>query len=139
MKTASQVGPKWASRAGSAGFDYAKGASETTKDQAASAIAAKGIYQQALTESFGRDAFAKGLQRSGKQGWLSGVTQKGVNNYTTGVTAVGSLSKYTTNSGRFDSARNVASGMAGGPKGSPQNLQKVAAVVSALRAVKLGK
>ena len=57
MKSASQSASKWAQRAGGAGPSYSQGARETTKYQAASAIAAKSIYQQALTESFGRDAF----------------------------------------------------------------------------------
>lgn len=139
MKSASMSGAKWAQRAGSAGSSYSQGARETTKDQAAAAIAAKSIYQQALTESFSRDAFSKGLQKSGKAGWLAGVTQKGENNYGVGVTAPGSLSKYTSESARFDSARNAASGVARGPKGSPQNLSRVTAVVNALRAVKISK
>lgn len=138
-KSASVSGVKWAQRAGSAGSDYSKGARETTKDQSSSAIAAKAIYQQALQESFGRDAFAKGLQKSGKQGWLNGVMQKGENNYSVGVTAPSSLSKYTTESARFDGARNAAANIARGPKGSPQNLQRVAAVVNALRSTKIGK
>lgn len=138
-KLASVSGPKWAAKAGMAGADYLSGAQTTSKDQAAAAIAAKANWQAGLQAAFSNDSFSKGLQASGKQGWLNGVQQKGEANYTQGVTAPASLQKYTTNSGRYDSARGAASSVARGLKGSPQNLQRVAAVVNALRAAKLGK
>ena len=136
---ASNASTKWQQRAGSSGGDYAQGVQSTDKDQAARAIAAKGIYQQALTDSFGRDAYAKGLQKSGKAGWQAGVAEKGVNNYGTGVSAAASLSKYQTNSGKYDGARKAADTIARGPKGSAGNLQRVTAVVNALHAAKVGK
>lgn len=139
MKSANEAVTKWQTRASSAGSDYAHGAQSTEKDQAARAIAAKIIYQQQLTESFARDAFAKGLQKSGRAGWLAGVTEKGVNNYSSGVSAESSRSKYATNSGKYDAARKAADSLPRGGRGSAQNLQRVNAVMTALRAVKIGK
>lgn len=139
MKSANEAVIKWQQRAAGAGGDYAEGAKTTDKDQAQRAIAAKTIYQQALTESFGRDAYAKGLQKSGKAGWLAGVEQKGVNNYSTGVSAEIARSKYVTNSSRYDSARKAADNIPRGPKGSAANLNRVAAVANALRAIKVSK
>lgn len=139
MKTASQSGVKWSNRASAAGADYAEGARTTDKDQASRAIAAKGVYQQALTESFGRDAYAKGLQKSGKAGWLKGVEEKGASNFTTGVTASSALAKYQSESGKYDSARKAADSIPRGARGSAANLSRVAAVANALRAVKVGK
>ncbi len=139
MKSANEAVLKWANRAGSAGGDYTQGAQTTDKDQAQRAIAAKANYQQALTESFSRDAFSKGLQKSGKSGWLAGVMEKGANNYSTGVTADSSRSKYVTNSSRYDAARKAADTLPRGPRGSAQNLNRVSAVMNSLRAVKVGK
>ncbi len=139
MKSANEAVLKWANRAAAAGNDYAQGAQTTDKDQAQRAIAAKANYQQALTESFSRDAFSKGLQRSGKAGWLAGVQEKGVNNYSTGVSADSSRSKYVTNSSRYDAARKAADTLPRGPRGSAANLQRVSAVMNSLRAVKVGK
>ncbi len=139
MKTANVAVAKWQGRAAAAGGDYAEGARTTDKDQAQRAIAAKAIYQQALTESFGRDAYAKGLTRSGKQGWLAGVEQKGASNYGTGVGADVARNKYVTNSSKYDSARRAADSLPRGPRGSATNLARVAAVANALRAVKVGK
>ena len=139
MKSASQSVSKWSNRAGGASQDYLDGAQSTPKDQAAAAIAAKSNYVAGLQASFAADSFSKGLQRSGKSGWLAGVNEKGASNYPSGVSSASAASKYTVNSGRFDSARNAASGVPRGPRGSAQNLNRVTAVVNALRAAKLGK
>lgn len=134
MRTAQQSAEKFVSRASGASSDYVAGAQSTTKDQSARAIGAKKIYQDALTASFGRDAYAKGLQKSGKAGWLEGVTKKGGDRYAGGVAV--SASKYATNSGKYDQARQAAENMPRGLKGSQTNLDRVKAVVNALRAVK---
>jgi len=126
-------------RTGAAAGDYVDGARGTDKDQAQRAIAAKTVYQQALTESFGRDAYAKGLGKSGKAGWLSGVEQKGATNYATGASSELARSKYVSNSGRYDTGRRAADSLPRGARGSAGNLQRVAAVANALRAIKVGK
>lgn len=139
MKTANDAVAKWQTRAGSASQDFAEGAQSTDKDQAQRAIAAKEVYKTALTESFGRDAYAKGLGRSGKQGWLQGIQQKGAQNFSTGVSSNLARDKYVTNSSKFDAARKAADSLPRGARGSASNLQRVTAVANALRAVKVGK
>lgn len=139
MKTASQSVAKWATRTSAASGDYVAGVNSTDKDQSAAAIAAKEIYKSALTASFGRDAYAKGLQKSGNAGWKAGVAQKGGQNFSTGVSTSGAQSKYAANSGAYDSARGAASSLPRGQRGSAQNLARVAAVANALHAVKVGK
>lgn len=136
-KTAQEVATKFANRAAGASQDYVAGAEATNKDQAGRAIASKAIYQQALTESFGRDAYAKGLSKSGTQGWKDGVKTKGAERFASGVSA--SVNKYATESGKYDSARKAADALPRGLKGSAQNIAKVSAVVNALRAAKTGK
>src|SRR3990167_1449830 len=127
MRTAQASAQKFVERASAASCEYVSGASSTSKDQSARAIGAKEIYKNALTASFGRDSYAKGLQRSGKAGWLEGVTKKGAERYAGGVAV--SAGKYATNSGKFDGARNAAENMPRGLKGSETNLARVKAVV----------
>jgi len=134
MRTAQDSAQKFVDRAGSAAGLYVTGAQATNKDQSARAIAAAPIYQSALTASFTRGAYAKGLQKSGKQGWLDGVTKKGADRYAGGIAV--SASKYATNSGKYDSARQAADNMPRGIKGSQTNLDRVKTVVTALRALK---
>lgn len=138
-KPANQAVEKWQNRTAASSQDYVEGARTTDRDQAQRAIAAKAVYQQALTESFGRDAYAKGLQRSGKQGWQAGVEQKGAANFPTGVSSELARSKYVSNSGKYDAARRAADALPRAPRGSAANLQRVAAVANAQRAVKVAK
>lgn len=137
MKTASASQQKWQIKAAASSQDYLTGAQNTSKDQAAAGAAAEAIYQSQLQASFAKKKFSAGLNKSGKAGWLKGVTQKGVSNFATGVSAEESASKYATESGKYDAARNAASGAGRGAKGSPQNLAKVSTVVTALRAIKV--
>lgn len=134
---ASQAVLKWGSRAAGASNDYAEGAQRTTKDQAALAIAAKGNYQAGITEAISKGRYEKGLQRSGKSGWQKGIAEKGINNYGVGVGSASAAAKYSQNSGKYDSARNAANNVPRGPKGSPANIGRVTAVVTALRAAKM--
>lgn len=136
MKSAQQVAEKFVTRAGAASGDYVAGSEQTSKDQSAAAIAAKAVYQQALTASFSRGSFEKGLVKSGKSGWLNGVRTKGQDRFGTGVAA--SASKYASESAKFDGARGAANNLPRGVKGSPTNLARVTAVVNALRAAKVG-
>lgn len=135
MRSAQESAQKFVSRASSASGEYVSGATSTTKDQSARAIGAKKIYQDALTASFSRDSYAKGLQKSGKAGWLEGVQKKGGERYAGGVAV--SAGKYAQNSGKFDTARMAAENMPRGLKGSQANLDRVKAVVSALRTAKI--
>ena len=135
-KTAQSVVQKFIERAGAASADYVKGARETTKDQSARAIAAIPQMKLAINAAIDKGFVAKGLIKSGKAGWLDGVTKKGEQRFGPGVAVSGQ--KYVTESSRYDTARGAADAMPRGAKGSATNLAKVTAVVNALRAVKVG-
>lgn len=137
MKSASQSAEKYAQRASAASGDYVEGAKSTTKDQAAAAIAMAPVWATATQAAITEGRFAKGLQRSGKQKWLEGVTQRGGNRYGEGVSQA--AGDYASESAKFDGARNAAASLPRGIKGSPQNLARVSAVVSAQIAAKKNK
>lgn len=134
MKSAAESMSKFVERASASSADYGKGVETTQKDQAARAIAAKGIYASAVQASIAKGSYEKGLQRSGTAGWKAGVKAKGESNFATGVSVSGS--KYAERSAKFDAARASADAMPRGIKGSAQNLAKVAKVVSSLIAAK---
>lgn len=136
MKTAQQASQKFVERAGAASQDYVSGAESSNKDQAAAAIAAKANYAAGVQAAITRGAYEKGLQQSGKSGWLNGVRTKGQNRFAEGV-AAGAV-KYATNSGKYDSARSAADSLPRGPKGSEANYARAKAVGQALRKMKVG-
>lgn len=134
MKSAQQSSQKYADRAAGASTDYVQGAQQTTKDQAAAAIASAEVHKQATMAALNDGRYAKGLQRSGKSGWLAGITEKGGNRFAEGVSNAGP--KYATESAKYDGARGAASALPRGIKGSATNMNRVTAVVNALVAAK---
>lgn len=136
MKSASQSAQKFVERAGAASGDYVSGAEQTTKDQSAAAIAAAPNYAAGVQAAITRGAYAKGLQASGKAGWLKGVKEKGANRFAEGVAS--GAGKYATNSGKYDSARGAAASLPRGPKGSEANYTRSKVVGQALRKLKTG-
>lgn len=138
MKTASEVSKKWGDRASGASNDYVQGAESTNKDQATLAKAAIPFMKIAINKAIDSGRVGKGLDRSGKAGWLAGVKEKGGSRYSEGVNTPTAQSKYASESGKYDSARNSASNMPRGEKGSAINLAKVTKVVTEMRKVKTG-
>lgn len=136
MKTAQQSAEKFGRRGSEASSDYLEGAKSTQKDQAAAAIAASEIMKSALMEALNRGAHIKGLQKSGKAGWLKGVTEKGADRFGTGI--LSSVGKYAQNSAVYDGARNAASALPRGKRGSEANFSRSKAVGQALNAVRIG-
>ena len=136
MKTAQQSAQKYVDRAGAASGDYVEGAQRTTKDQAANAIAGKANYVAGIQAAIAAGRYEKGLQTSGKAGWLKGITEKGTNRFAEGVQS--GATKYATNSGKYDSARAAADALPRGPKGSEANFARAKAVGTALRKMKIG-
>ena len=136
MKSAQQSAQKFVDRAGAASGDYVEGAERTGKDQAAAAIAGKANWAAGIQAAITGGRYEKGLQASGKSGWLKGVREKGVNRFAEGVAS--GAGKYATNSGKYDSARSAADALPRGPKGSEQNFARAKAVGQALRKMKVG-
>lgn len=136
MKTAQQSAQKFVDRAGAASQDFVSGAEQTTKDQSAAAIAAAPNYVAGVQAAITRGAYAKGLQQSGKAGWLKGIREKGANRFAEGVAS--GASKYAQNSGKYDGARSAAEALPRGPKGSEANFARAKAVGLALRKAKIG-
>lgn len=137
MKTASQSAQKFVERAGAASSDYVSGAQATSKDQAAAAIAGKENWKAGIQAAITGGRYEKGLQASGKAGWLKGIAEKGANRFAEGVAS--GAAKYATNSGKYDNARGAANSLPRGPKGSEQNFARAKAVGQALRTAKVGK
>jgi len=124
-KTISQVVEKWARRAATAGPDYEAGI-RGAKNQAENAIAAKSLWFQAITAANQRDAFAKGLQKSGQAKWQRKSLEVGVPRWPQGVDAA--QPDYQAGFGPILDAINAAVLPKRLPKGDPGNLQRVAAI-----------
>jgi len=137
LKDTASIAAKWKSRAGSAGAEYAANAAATTKDWAALAAAANDSYEQGVTAAIGRKAFKTGVTAAGTPKWREKVASVGAARYGQGVAA----GEGAYNAG-FTPYAQVLTSVAlppRGPKGSPQNIQRVSAVADALHRKKTGQ
>lgn len=97
--SADEYATKWAQRTGAAQADYVAGAERTDKDPTALAIAAIPRMRQNVIAAIDSGKVAAGLRRSGKTGWLAGVTGKGAQNFGTSVSAQATKDKVAAAAG----------------------------------------
>lgn len=133
MKTAQQAATNWTNSASRASTDYVAGVQNTTKDQAALAVAAGSRYIQGVQDAYASGRWQAGIQRGGTAYWKS-QTEKKANNYTTGYTA--GQSNYAAASAKVMAA--IAQGVASlPPRGDiNQNLQRSASLATYLHGLK---
>jgi hypothetical protein len=84
---AQTVAQRWATNGSAASQRWLDGANATTVDPTALAIAAGPKYLQNVQTAYQQGRYQRGLQRSGKAGWLAGVNGKGSGNYSNGITS----------------------------------------------------
>ncbi len=134
IKPTDQIAAKFAARAAAAGADYKSGVLAPKAPQADSAIAAAGVWAQAIADAAARGAFAAGLQRSGNEKWQRKASTVGAARYPQGVQAA--APDYSAGVAKFfDVLRNLTLP----PRNiKGQNMARVQAVVDALRKAKQG-
>jgi len=134
VKSVEQAAQKFIDRAAVAGKDYEQGVKSTT-DWAEKATAAKDSYAAGITDAIARGAREAGIQKVGNQGWQSKAVALGTKRFPEGVRAA-----------KGDYSKNVAPYLQTiasvdlpprGPKGSPENYERVRAIGEALRNKKL--
>ncbi len=125
---------KWSRRAAVAGEDYKAGVMNPRTAWDTAASAADATYRAAVTAAANAGRFASGIRKAGVQRWRDGAVNKGPQRFSEGVAmAVG---EWQRGFAPHQAAINSLSLPPRGPVGSPQNLQRVAAIATALRAVK---
>lgn len=137
IKDAATLADKYATRAAGASGDYKKGVQQPRRPWAASTTAAADTWGQGVTAAVSNGSFARGVNKAGDQKWQSNAADKGASRYPQGVAA--GKSNWATN---IQPSLNIISNAnlpPRGPKGSPQNLERVRVIADALRAGKIGK
>lgn len=133
MKTAQQAATNWQNSAGRASTDYVAGVQNTTKDQAALAVAAGARYIQGVQDAYSSGRWAAGIQRGGTTYWKS-QTEKKAPNYTAGYNA--GVSNYSAAAQKVMAA--IAQGVANlPPRGDiTMNLQRSNSLATYLHGLK---
>jgi len=136
VKDAATVAKKWAARAGAAGGDYAAGVNAPRVDWAQATAAAASAWAQGTAMAATSGSFATGVSKAGTDKWKRKATGVGAQRYTGGVAAA--QTDFQTAIGPVLQAIASVNLPPRAPKGDPANLQRVAAIDTALRKLKTG-
>lgn len=133
MKNAQQAASNWSSAGARATPNYVAGVQNTTKDQAALAVAQQATLLANFTQAVQSGRWAAGVQRRGTGYWKSQTEAKSAN-YATGYTA--GSNNYASAAQKFMPAiQNIVGSLP--PRGDiMQNLQRVQALALGLHNLK---
>ena len=133
IKPMSQASDKWVRRAGVATPDYTAGVKNPRRSWAEASRAANSSYVQGVTAAAQQGKYASGVTAAGDNKWQQGATSKGPGRYTEGVAIA--QPAWEAGYAPYHQAISSLTLPARGPRRSPQNLARVAAVVQAMQSV----
>ena len=136
-KSLQDVSAKWARRAGSASQEYTEGVQSPRRDWKNATVAAEKNYETGVVQAIGRKAFASGVNKAGTEKWQRRALELGGARFSSGVQAA--EGDYNSGFAPYLSVLASLTLPPRGSKGSPENLNRVAAVANALRAKKVSK
>ncbi len=134
IKPLDQASDKWVRRASVAAEDYKMGVENPRRNWEEAATEAEANYKQAVIDAANKGRYGQGVKRVGNEKWRKGAVQKGPGRFTEGV-ALG-IDEWRKGFSPYWEAIRALKLPDRGPKGSPQNIQRVAAVATALRQLK---
>jgi hypothetical protein len=126
---------KWARRAAVAGPDYLAGVQAPRRPWAATTVAAAASWGAGVQAAVAAKSFERGVGAAGDAKWQAKAAGKGAQRFGPGV-ADAQPDYQKGVQPYFDVIANVQL-TARGPKGSPQNLNRVAQIANALHAKKM--
>lgn len=134
-KDISSIASKWSTRAQAAGADYTAGVKNTNADWQAATAAAADSWGQGVAQAVSDGRFIKGVQAAGNSKWQTNAATKGATRYPQGV--AGAQSAYSAGFSPYLAVMNSVQLPPRSPRGSPNNIQRVSAIASALHAKKI--
>lgn len=136
IKSLSEIAEKFVRRASGAGEEYRKGV-RSAGDWQGPTAAASGNYAAGVQAAISDDRFTKGVRDVSNEEWKRKAETKGGANYGVGIRS--SQDDFTKGYGPF---REVVAGLTlppRGPKGSPENYDRVRLVGEAQHNAKLAR
>lgn len=135
IKPLSTIVTKYVQRASAAGQAYVDGINNPKQDWAQTTAASANSWASGVQSAVTDGRFAKGVTAAGDSKWSSQSINVGAARYPGGVTA--GQNRYSTGIQPFLTALSNLTLPPRGPKGDPSNLNRVSAVDTALRTLKL--
>jgi len=133
IKDISKSSEKWVRRASVAAPDYANGIQNPRRPWEQSTINASSNYKQGVIAAANAGRFEKGVKAAGNDKWQRNALAKGPARFSEGV----ALGRPDWEEGfkPYHAAISALQLPPRGPKGSPQNIQRVAIIATTLRGV----
>jgi len=136
VKDAATAAKKFVTRGQAAAGDYKDGVTGAGQSWQQNTTAAADAYAQGVTEAIGRGQFAKGVQASGGAKYEQKASTIGAQRFPQGIANAGpdwqkGVEPYLTTISSLTLPPR-------GPKGAPQNMERVSVVAMALRRRKVG-
>jgi hypothetical protein len=131
IKPLATIVAKYVQRASGAGQAYTDGVNNPRTPWAASTVASANSWSSGVQMAITDGRFVSGVQAVGDTGWQSKANTIGAQRYPGGITA--GQQKYSANIQPFLQLLSTLNLPPRAPKGDPANLQRVAAVDTALR------
>jgi hypothetical protein len=135
VKDAAASAAKYVSRAQAAGPAYTAGVQGAGDKWATAAAASGNSYQQGVQQAITDGRFVKGIQKAGGAKYSANAAGKGSQRYPTGVAAAGPA--WQNGTAPYLSALSSLTLPPRMPRGDPGNINRVAAVATAMRSLKL--
>ena len=136
VKSGAVVSEKWARVTPQRTTDYEAGVRAPRTPWAAASTAANDRYKASIQEAAAANRYTKGIAGAGDQRWQSKTLAKGPARFSEGVALSGP--DYQAAVQPYLDTIAATQLPPRGPKGSPQNLQRVAVLAIALRKRKTG-
>lgn len=136
IKPLTAIAEKWSKNAAGASDDYRAGVSNPRRSWSQATQAADEARKEGLAAADQRDAFRKGVAAAGDAKWKQRATTVGPGRYRQGVQVA--KPEYQKGFARYHSVIANLTLPPRGPKGSPENIDRVRAIADALHKEKVG-
>lgn len=137
IKDLSTIASKWTRVTPGRADDYKSGIQNPRRDWATQAAASESNYKAGVDAAQAKGMFKKGVESAGSSKWKEKSLSKGPSRFAEGVYSSGN--DYQKGFQPYHDAIKAANLGPRFPRRDPRNLQRVANVVAAITAVKVGK
>lgn len=135
IKSLDRIASKWKEVASRSQGEYKEGVENPKRSWSAATQAAESAYEQGVQDSISRKAFGKGVSEAGDSKWKNRAVNLGPSRYSAGVAVA--QPEYQKGFAPFHSVISSVTLPPRGPKGSPENIERVRVIASALHSAKV--
>lgn len=135
VKPLARIAEKWTRQAKASQQEYTEGVSHPRADWASRTLSANENYKNAIQQSLSEDRFANGVKSAGTEKWQKNAIAKGPRRWAEGINLA--TDQYEKGFAPYRAVIENTKLPPRAPKGDPSNIERVAAIASALHAEKL--